>query len=98
MEIVLPALELDINCHMVLHVVEGIRQNGPCWTWAMFGFERLWDRLVKWMSQKSYPEATMLNAFKAMKTATVAAPDLLADTMDDDPDEAHGGQFHQSCF
>ena len=83
LERLLPAWELDINRHMVLHLVEGIRQNGPCWTWSMFGFERLWGRLTKWMLQTVYPEATMLNAFKAFKTATTAAPALFNDIMSD---------------
>ena len=53
LEYTLPAWELDINRHMMQHLVESIRQHGPCWTWSMFGFERLWGRLVKWMSQVS---------------------------------------------
>ena len=41
---------------MIMHVVASIRANGPCWSWFMFGFERLWARLQRWMTQKSHPE------------------------------------------
>ena len=47
----------------------------------MFGIERLWHQLVGWMSQKSHPEATMMNTFKAFKTVTTAAPELLGNVM-----------------
>ena len=87
----LPAWEMDINRHMMLHLMECVRQNGPCWTWSMFGFERLWNRLTQWMSQRSHPEATMLNAFKAYKTVMTAAPEVAADMISDPQDEAHGG-------
>ena len=50
----------------------------------MFGYERLWGRLTQWMLQTSHPEATMLNAFKAFKTATTAAPDLLSNVLTDE--------------
>ena len=91
MECVLPAWELNINRHMVLHLVEAVRQNDPCWTWSMFGFEQLWNRLLQWMSQGSHPEATMLNAFTAFNTATAAAPEFMSDSLSDVADEAHGG-------
>ena len=70
----LPSWELDINRHMMLHLVASIRADGPCWSWSMFGFERLWGRLIRWMRQKSRPEATMLNAFRAFTKACVALP------------------------
>jgi len=44
----------------------------------MFGFERLWARLRRWMTQKSYPEATMLNAFRAFTKACVALPERMS--------------------
>ncbi|KAL3132264.1 hypothetical protein ABBQ32_008851 [Trebouxia sp. C0010 RCD-2024] len=37
----LPSWELDINRHLMLHLVSSNRANGPCWAWSMFGFERL---------------------------------------------------------
>ena len=83
LERLLPAWDLDINCHMMLHLVEHILLNGPCWTWSMFGYERLWGRLMKWMPQTSQFEATMLNAFKAFKTATAAAPELYDHILDE---------------
>jgi len=78
LEWLLPSWELDINRHMMLHLVASIRANGPCWSWSMFGFERLWGRLLKWMTQKSHPEATMLNAFRAFTKACVALPEQMS--------------------
>ena len=46
MEILLPAWELDLNRHLMIHLVRVIRKNGPCWTWAVFGFERFWKHQV----------------------------------------------------
>lgn len=60
----------------------------------MFGFERLWGRLVKWMTQKSHPEATMLNAFRAFTKACIALPEqmsLLQVSMTE-PSQAFGSQ------
>ena len=91
LELLLPAWELDINRHMMLHLVSRIRGSGPCWVWSMFGFERLWGRLIRWMSQKTHPEATMLNAFMALKTASAALPADLAGVQQDEEDAAHGG-------
>jgi len=42
MEQLLPAWELDLNRHQIIHLVAAIRANGPCWVWPMFGFERFW--------------------------------------------------------
>lgn len=78
LEWLLPSWELDINRHMMLHLVASIRHNGPVWSWSMFGFERMWYRLLGWMTQKSHPEATMLNAFRAFTQACIALPDQMA--------------------
>ena len=72
MEILLPAWELDLNRHKMIHLVRAIRKNGPCWTWAMFGMERFWKHLVDWMTQRSHIEATIFNAHYAFKTACLA--------------------------
>jgi len=74
LDLLLPAWELDINRHMMLHLTESIRRHGPCWAWSMFGFERLWGRLTKWMTQTSHPEATMVNSWKAFMTCCQAVP------------------------
>ena len=48
---VLPSWELDLNRHLMLHLVDANRINGPmghqCRTWSMFGPGRVWNRLVK---------------------------------------------------
>lgn len=46
LEELLPAWELDMNRHKMIHLVKAIRTNGPCWAWAMFGFERFWKHLT----------------------------------------------------
>ena len=43
----LPTREQDMNRHMMLHMVSAIGSNGPVWTWSMFGFEMMWNRLVQ---------------------------------------------------
>lgn len=91
MECHLPTWECNINRHMMLHLVEAIRQNGPCWTWSMFGYERFWNRLMQWMSQRSHPEATMMNAFKAFTTICLADPTCFSNISSDVEDQAHGG-------
>ena len=69
MELELPAWELDINRHMVLHLAERIPTQGPLWASAMWSYERLWNRLCQWKSQNNHPEAVMVNTYKAFKTA-----------------------------
>ena len=38
----------------------------------MFGFERLWYRLLRWMTNKRSPEATIINAFRAFTVSSLA--------------------------
>ena len=42
----LTSWELDMNCHMMLHMVSAIRANRPCSCWSMFGPERVWNSLA----------------------------------------------------
>ena len=74
LEQLLPAWELNMNRHMMLHLAAAVRQHGPCWAWSMFGFERLWDRLTRCMFQTSHPEATMIKSWKAFITCCIADP------------------------
>jgi len=60
MKRLLPAWELDINRHNILHLVESIRSFGPPWAWSMWGFERMWSTLKQWMAQPAYPERNMM--------------------------------------
>ena len=43
LEVYLPAWELDITRHMVLHMIEQILEKGPVWCWSMWSYERLWN-------------------------------------------------------
>lgn len=93
---VLPAWEMDMNRHQMLHLVQAIRSNGPCWVWAMFGFERFWKHLTDWMSQTSHPEATMFNAHYAFKAACLALTHVEAEQLL--ADDGREGQSAQSPF
>ncbi len=42
LQLLLPAWELNMNRHMMLHLVQAIKANGLCCFWAMFGVERFW--------------------------------------------------------
>ncbi|DBA95122.1 TPA: hypothetical protein ACH3X1_002632 [Trebouxia sp. C0004] len=101
MEILLPAWELDLNRHKMIHLVRAVRQNGLCWTWAMFGFERFWKHLTDWMTQRSHIEATIFNAHYAFKTACLALPQLREDLLADSEDgiwEGHSAQSYSTVF
>lgn len=69
LEVYLPAWELDITRHMLLHMIEHIPEKGPVWFWSMWAYERLWNRLMQWKSQQAHPEHTVANQFKAFKVA-----------------------------
>lgn len=69
MEVEFPAWELDMNRHMIIHLAESIPMRGPTWSSAMWCYERLWNRMTRWMTQNNQPEATMINTYKAFKTA-----------------------------
>lgn len=96
---VLPAWELDMNRHSMVHLVQSIRWNGPCWAWSMFGFERFWKRLTDWMSQASHPEATMFDAHHAFKAACLALKAVEAqELLDNDEGEAADAQSPLQSF
>lgn len=63
MELEFPAWELDMNRHMIIHLAESIPLRGPTWSSAMWCYERLWNRMTRWMTQNNQPEATMINTY-----------------------------------
>ncbi len=84
-----------MNRHMMLHLVQAIRANGPCCFWAIFGVERFWKHLTDWMTQKSHPEAVMFNAHNSFKSACTALPHTGEALLQDEEDhilEGHGCQ------
>ena len=96
MEVLLPAWELDLSRHHMVHLVAAIRAHGPCWVWAMFGFERL---LTDWMTQKSHPEATIFNAHYAFKAACLALPEVAEQLLaEHELWEGHGAQPVSTAF
>ena len=44
------------------------------------------------MTQTTYPEAIMFNAFRAFKAVCLAIPQLTAQVHGDDVDDVHGGK------
>ena len=104
MEVEFPAWELDINRHMILHLVERIPTQGPPWSSSMWSYERLWHRLCQWKSQDNQPEAVMVNTYKAYKSACKVRGSSDIKTFDRPTDEvlipayvhAHltGGEVH----
>ena len=69
LEAYLPAWELNINRHMMQHLVPAILEWGPPWMWSAFGFERPWGRMNKWLMNKTYPEASVQLAMRALQIA-----------------------------
>jgi hypothetical protein len=60
-ELFLPACELDIKLHNLVHMVDVIRRHGPLWTGSMFPYEHLWHKMGKWVTNRRYPETTMMH-------------------------------------
>lgn len=67
LEAYLPAYELNINRHMMQHLVPAIWEWGPPWVWSAFGFERLWGRMCEWLMNKTYPEASIHLGVRALQ-------------------------------
>lgn len=97
LEVVMPAWEMDIMWHLLLHLVDRMELLGPCWAFSMFSFERTWGQLDKWRSQQRHMEACIMNAFRAYRTAVIAMEQIAASAQqahtgssssDDEGDEA----------
>ena len=56
----------------------------------MFGWKRLWHKLLQLMSQTTNPEATMQNSFQSLQTATGALPLQLGSALANAEDAAFG--------
>lgn len=69
LELIFPAWELNINRHMMQHLVKAITEWGPPWTWSAFGYERLWGRMCDWLFNKARPEASIMLGMRALQTA-----------------------------
>jgi len=58
-EVALPASELDIKLHNLMHLAQQVRKLGPLWTQACWFFERLYGWLVRYIGNTAYPTASM---------------------------------------
>lgn len=64
MEAFLPAWELNMVRHLVLHMPQRILYMGPPYAHSMFPYERAWNTLTNWMTATVHPEATMMTAYR----------------------------------
>jgi Domain of unknown function (DUF4218) len=55
----LPASELDIKMHNMLHMVDMLSKHGPLYNCSMFPYESLWGKITRWARNKRDPEVTM---------------------------------------
>lgn len=66
MEAFHPSWELDIVRHTVHHLVRRIRLMGPLCAHSMFPFERMWNKLISWMTGKKQPATTIMNSSREL--------------------------------
>jgi len=89
MEAAFPAWELDINRHSIIHVAEATSVCGPSPTFTTFVFERMWGRMGNWLSQRAYPEASMMQQYMVYKmTSQHQRRELVCDPTDRAVDSA----------
>ena len=67
LELVLPANELDINRHMVIHMVQSICIAGPLKKVNMFPKERAWGKFTKWIKSRKNPEVSIIRTFHVLQ-------------------------------
>ena len=63
MEEVLPVCESGVLRHLLIHIAERVQVAGPPWVHAMWPWERMWGRLVKWVHQGKNPAASIMNTY-----------------------------------
>ena len=71
MELALPVTECDIKLHNLIHLVDRIRDLGPSWTTAMWGYESQWGVLKRMMKKRDTPEKTAIYKFMDAEVAMV---------------------------
>lgn len=57
-----PVSEMDIKLHNWIHLAEKLTLTGPFQSTYMFPYERSYKLMREWMTNKRYPESTMLKA------------------------------------
>lgn len=76
LEMHLPAFELNLNRHLMLHLAEGVLRFGPPFAWSMFSDERFWNALTKMLHNVARPSASILANWKSLQVAFRAAQEL----------------------
>ena len=67
-EAYLPACEMDMKLHALLHLPDRIRYAGPLWCTSMFTYESLCGKIADWGSfNKAHPEVTIMRCFTDME-------------------------------
>lgn len=78
LEFWLPATELDIKCHNLLHLAQKIRSTGPvCWT-SMWRYESMWGTFAKHARKKDSVGLTTLRRIEeeeALQLHALSSPD-----------------------
>lgn len=78
LEFWLPATELDIKCHNLLHLAQKIRSTGPvCWT-SMWRYESMWGTFAKHARKKDSVGLTTLRRIEeeeALQLHALSNPD-----------------------
>ena len=55
--------------HMFVHMAEHAQTGGPLWVHAMWPWERMWGRLVKFVHQPKNPAASMMKTYHTLSAA-----------------------------
>jgi hypothetical protein len=76
MELYLPAKELNMNRHMVIHLAEAIVRHGPPWAWSMFADERTWKWATDHLRNPNHKEASMMANLKVLQTAVTGVQNM----------------------
>ena len=67
-EAYLPANEMDMKLHALLHLPDRIRCSGPLWCTSMFTYESLCGKIADWGSfNTAHPEVTIMRCFTDME-------------------------------
>lgn len=69
LETVLPACESGILRHLIMHIAERAETAGPPWAHAMWAWERMWGKLVRWLKQKNHPATSIMKGYRAFTLA-----------------------------
>jgi hypothetical protein len=68
-EAYLPATELDLKLHALVHLPDKILKTGPLWVTSMFVYESMWGHFGRWSRNQCHLELSMLRSFMSFEVA-----------------------------